>query len=121
LWLNWAVDTGYLGLAGILGVTVGAGMITLYAIRRGAGVVAAALGAGLAGFAVVSLADHPANAARLSLAMWTVLGLLAGLLGSGRPRRDHAEETITTPLPVSPGRAVDVGLSCATRRSGWRS
>jgi hypothetical protein len=102
LWLNWAVETGYLGLAGILGVTAGAGMIAVYAARRGAGVIAAALGSGLAGFAVVSLADHPANAARISLAMWAVLGLLAGLLGSGRLRRDHVEqEAVTTPIPVS--------------------
>jgi hypothetical protein len=34
--------------------------------------------------------------------MWTVLGLLAGLLGGVRPRRDHIEEeAVTTPLPVS--------------------
>jgi O-antigen ligase len=102
LWLNWLVETGYLGLAGILGVTVGAGAITAYTIRRDTGVVAAALAAGLAGFAVIGLADHPANASRLSLVMWTVLGLLAGLLGTGRPVRERVEqEAVTTPMPVS--------------------
>jgi hypothetical protein len=101
LWLNWAVETGYLGLAAILGVTIGAGVITVYATRRGVGVVAAALGSGFAGFAVVSLADHPANAARLTVTVWTVLGLLAGLVGSGRSRWDRGEqEAITTPIPV---------------------
>lgn len=102
LWLNWAVETGYLGLAGILGVTVGAAVITVHAIRRGAGVDVAALGAGLAGFAVFSLADHPANAARISVAMWAALGLLAGLVGRARLQREQVEHAaVTTPIPVA--------------------
>ena len=40
--------------------------------------------AGLAGFAVMSLADHPANAIRVSLALWVVLALVvAGTRGPG--------------------------------------
>lgn len=76
LWLNWAVEAGLPGLAAVLGLTVGAAVIAVIAARRGSG-AAVACESGLAGFAVMSVADDPANAIRISLALWAVLGLLA--------------------------------------------
>lgn len=76
LWLNWAVETGALGLLGVLAGTVLAAVAAVRAARTGSRPAAAA-GAGLAGFAVMSLTDHPANALRVSVALAVVLGLAA--------------------------------------------
>jgi len=83
LWLNWAVEAGVPGLVAVLAVTVVAGVVAVLAARRGSR-AAVACGAGLAGFAVMSLADDPANAIRVSLALWAVLGLLAAEMRPGR-------------------------------------
>ncbi len=58
-------------------------MIAVRAARHPHGVGAAAPGAGLAGFAVMALADHPANTARLSVALWVVVGLLVAAASPG--------------------------------------
>ena len=76
LWLNWAVEAGVPGLLGALAVTVVAAVVAVRAARRGSA-VAVGCGAGLAGFAAISVADDPANALRISLALWAVLGMLA--------------------------------------------
>ncbi|WP_300011491.1 O-antigen ligase family protein [Pseudonocardia sp.] len=76
LWLHWAVEAGLPGLVAALVLTGVAAVLAVRGSRRGS-VAAVAAGAGLAGFAVMSLADHPANAIRLSIALWAVLGLLA--------------------------------------------
>lgn len=76
LWLNWAVETGLPGLLAVLAMTVGVVLIVVRGVRAGSA-AAATCGAGLAGFAVLSLADHPANAQRIALVLWIVLGLVA--------------------------------------------
>jgi hypothetical protein len=63
---------------------------------RGGSVLAAAVGAGLAGFAVMSLADHPANAIRISLALWAVLALVVGWTRRTAPRTAGEPATATT-------------------------
>lgn len=76
LWLNFALETGVPGLVAVLAITV---LVTVATIRgaRAGSPVAVAAGAGLAGFAVMSLADHPANALRIALVLWAVLALVA--------------------------------------------
>ncbi|WP_433289617.1 O-antigen ligase family protein [Pseudonocardia sp. CA-142604] len=76
LWLNWAVEAGVPGLVAVLAITVGTAIVTRRAALAGSATAVAA-GAGLAGFAVMSLADHPANAIRVSIAVWIVLALVA--------------------------------------------
>ncbi len=76
LWLNWAVEAGVPGLLAVLALTALTALVVLRAAARGSDLAVAA-GAGLAGFAVMSLADHPANAVRISIALWAVLGLVA--------------------------------------------
>ncbi|GAA3095420.1 hypothetical protein GCM10010464_68740 [Pseudonocardia yunnanensis] len=76
LWLNWAVEAGVPGLVAVLAITVGAVIVTRRAALAGSATAVAA-GAGLAGFAVMSLADHPANAIRVSIVLWIVLALVA--------------------------------------------
>lgn len=84
LWLNWAVEAGWPGLAAALLLTGLAVAVTVRAAGRGS-VVAAAASAGLAGFAVLSLADHPANTSRIAVALCAVLGVLAAESRSQRP------------------------------------
>lgn len=74
LWLNWLVETGVVGGAAVITITV------LIAIRVGRAAVAgskmaAAQASGLASFAMVSMVDHPANSMAISLVMWLMLGL----------------------------------------------
>jgi len=74
-WLNWLVEAGWLGFLAVVAVT----LLTAWRIWRsalGGSRVAAAAGAGLFGFAVMSLADHPANAFRIALGFYFVLGLV---------------------------------------------
>jgi hypothetical protein len=98
MWLNWAVETGVPGLAAMLAITVGAGLLAVRAARGGS-VAGAAVGAGLAGFAVMALADHPANAIRISLAMWAVLALVLDV----RPVPDPATTVIAATRPAARG------------------
>jgi O-Antigen ligase len=97
LWLNWAVEAGLPGLAAALAVTVAGAVL---AVRRGrAGtLLGAGAAAGLAGFAVMSLADHPAAASRVAVALWAVLAIVAT---EARPRRDRS---------AADRRPVEVGL-----------
>lgn len=92
MWLNVAVESGWLGLAAMLAVTVLAGVGAVRAARRGSR-AAVALGAGFAGFAVLAVVDHPAGSSRIALAMWLVLGLLAA-------------ETARRPAPRRPAGAA---------------
>lgn len=80
LWLNYAVETGVAGLAAVLLLTAAAAAVAVRAAARGS-LTAAAAGAGLAGFAVLGLADHPANTTRIAVAMFAVLGVLAAEAG----------------------------------------
>jgi O-antigen ligase len=99
MWLNWAVETGVPGLAAMLAITVGAAALAVRAARGGS-VLAAAVGAGLAGFAVISLADHPANAIRISLALWAVLALVVNWT-QGAATRTVGEPATTAIAAVS--------------------
>jgi len=76
LWLNWLVEAGYPGLVAVLVLTTAAAVGVVRAVRNGSR-FATAIGAGLAGFATMSLVDHPANSQRIALALRLVLGLLA--------------------------------------------
>jgi O-antigen ligase len=76
LWLNHAVETGVAGLLAVLAITVLAGAAAVRGAARGS-LTACAAGAGLAGFAVLSLADHPAATTRIAVALFAVLGVLA--------------------------------------------
>lgn len=98
MWLNWAVETGFPGLLAVLALTAGAGVVAVRGARAGS-LPAVAIGAGLAGFAVMSLADHPANALRISLAMWVVLGALAAQTGQV-DRTDRPDQAGTASDPV---------------------
>jgi hypothetical protein len=51
----------------------------------------------------MALADHPANAARLSVTLWIVVGLLAaaGSPGPVRPPDGADGDTATTVLPAT--------------------
>ena len=70
----------FVGRGMLLGMLAGA-----VAVRGAASgsPTAAAAGAGLAGFAVLSLADHPAATTRIAVALFAVLGVLAA--EAGRP------------------------------------
>lgn len=94
LWLNYAVEAGLPGLVAALALTALAGLVVVRAAARGSD-VAVALGAGLAGFAVMSLADHPANAIRIAIALWALLGLVAA---ESRSTRSYSGPA----LPVGP-------------------
>lgn len=99
LWLNWAVEAGVSGLLAVLAITAGAAVIAVRGARpgsdQGGSTWAAAAGAGLVGFAVMSLADHPANAVRLSLALWAVLALVAVEAPARASGRRHASQPAT--------------------------
>ncbi len=51
----------------------------------------------------MALADHPANAARLSVTLWIVVGLLAAAASPGpaRPADGADGDTATTVLPAT--------------------
>jgi len=126
LWLNLALDTGMLGLVAVLAITA---LVTVAVIRgaRAGSPVAIAAGAGLAGYAVMSLADHPANALRISLVLWTVLALAVAdapsrLLRQGAIRRrgkaDPPEPADPSDLPTAVHPAV---RPRAQRRTDARS
>jgi O-antigen ligase len=104
LWLHWAVESGVGGLLAALALT-GIATVAVAAAARHGSVAAAASGAGLAGFAVLSLADHPANASRIALALFVVLGAtVAGATGARRgPGRPDGRHAAVRPRPV-PGR-----------------
>src|SRR5262249_12243311 len=82
LWLNWAAQAGLPGRLAASALTVGAAALAVRA-ARGRAPMAIAAGSALAGFAVMSISDHPANTTRVSLALWLVLGLLAAEVAPG--------------------------------------
>jgi hypothetical protein len=49
----------------------------------------------------MALADHPANAARLSVALWVVVGLLAASAGPTRSTGADECDAATTVLPTT--------------------
>jgi hypothetical protein len=120
LWLNWALETGFVGLAAILALTAGAAVLCRRALRGPDRPFALALACGLAGFAVIGLADHPANALRVSLVLWAVLGLLAGTVPAGTvlflPRRRAGQRPNSRPsAPLRRGAAARVTDTEMTR------
>lgn len=94
LWLNWGVEAGPIALLAVVAISAFVGMRLVAAARAGSA-AAVALGAGLAAFAVMSIADHPANADRISLTLWVVLGLAASTLP--RPSADVPGEAAPKP------------------------
>lgn len=70
------VAVALLCLAAVLAITVVAVVLAVRRARTGS-LVGAGAAAGLAGFAVMSIADHPANAHRVAIAFWAVLAILA--------------------------------------------
>ncbi|WP_409483661.1 O-antigen ligase family protein [Arsenicicoccus dermatophilus] len=126
LWLNWLLECGWLGGIAVVLITVILFRVAARRARMGSAVARMA-GAGLAGFATMSLVDHPANHAGISMLMWVVLGLVVGHQvrpGAG-PRlqdriRDRAEEPVAvdpvTAPPVSgPTRAAPVPPAAGQR------
>jgi O-Antigen ligase len=97
LWLNWAVEAGLPGLAAALTVTVVSAVIGVRSARTGS-LLGAGATAGLAGFAVMSLADHPAAASRIAVALCAVLAIVAT---EARPRQNRS---------AADRRPVEVGL-----------
>ncbi len=97
LWLNWAVEAGVPGLVARAGDHRGRCDRSPCRAAIAGSATAVAAGAGLAGFAVMSLADHPANAIRVSIAVWIVLALVAA---------ESAPRTLAGAALVSPPQAV---------------
>ena len=117
LWLNWAVEAGYPGLVAMLAVTVVAAIIAVRA-SRGGSLPAAAIGAGLAGFAVICFTDDPVNALRVSLAFWIMLGLLAGEAPVVAPaRKDPAPTADPSSEEGPPTDVMAVSATSATASS----
>ncbi|XVX20776.1 O-antigen ligase family protein [Actinomycetota bacterium] len=78
VWLDWLLDTGVPGLAAVVVMTVVVARLVLRLARAGSQ-AAVALGAGLAAFAVMALADDPAQTSRIALLLWLVLGCMVGI------------------------------------------
>lgn len=114
-WLNWLVEAGLLGFLAVLAITV---LVCWRTWRSAVGGsrIAAACGAGLLSVGLMSLADHPANAVRIALAMAFVIGVLMsspiddqaiwigvpGRQGRGeRPARAERPEPPVTPAAVT--------------------
>lgn len=73
LWLTWFVETGVPGGVAALAVTAALAVAVVRAARDGS-TWATTYGCALAGFAAMSLLDHPANAERIALLLWVVAG-----------------------------------------------
>lgn len=92
LWLNWLMETGPVGLLVWIAIPLLTGYVVLRAaLQRRAD--APLIAASLIGFWIAGLADHPSNAARISWAMWIVLGMASASLSAPRFRRDTPEES----------------------------
>lgn len=98
LWLNAWLETGWAGLFAAIAITIVAAVAIVRMARDGAA-GAPAIGAALAGFAVASSVDHPANTTRIAIALAVVLGVLAAAYGPPRTLRSLLGNT-----PSSPGR-----------------
>ncbi len=122
-WLNWLVEAGWLGLLAVLATTVLLGLRTWRSSRAGSR-LAAASGAGLFAFGLMSLADHPANAVRVALALAFVMGLLMSTPPDQqlvRPRRagkkaHKSSAANPSTAPREPDAAVPTRAAEARRR-----
>ncbi|WP_050347923.1 O-antigen ligase family protein [Arsenicicoccus sp. oral taxon 190] len=77
LWLSWLLEGGWAAGVAAVTLTLVAGWLVVRGARAGSAMARVA-GAGLAGFAVMSLVDHPANALGVATLLWVVLGVVAG-------------------------------------------
>ena len=94
LWLNYLVETGVVGLAGVLVVTAVAFVLAVRHALTGAAEGLAVLAA-LVGLAIMSVADHPANTSRIATALAVVVGLSVARSGRWAPgRRDVAHAAV---------------------------
>lgn len=101
-WLNWLVEAGWLGFLSVVAITVLLGWRTWCSSRAGSR-LAAASGAGLFALALMSLADHPTNAARVALALAFVMGLLMSTpLGPQQPTRSRRHKNKAHSLDQTP-------------------
>lgn len=103
LWLNMWLETGWLGLAASVAITVLAALMVIRLARRGS-TTAPIVGAALAGFAIASVVDHSANTVRIAIALAVVLGVLAGEYGAPRSLRGTVRRPLEAvpPVPVRP-------------------
>ncbi|WP_040162428.1 O-antigen ligase family protein [Nigerium massiliense] len=117
LWLNWFVEAGWLGGLAVVALTVVLLLKLIDAGRRGS-LYSGALGAGMTGFLILSLADHPANLTRIAMTAWVLVAAIMTLPGtqlptwsqllgwSGRDRQKATEDQ-----PESEPGLSDVGLA----------
>lgn len=77
LWLNWLVETGAAGMVAISAVTT-IGVASAAELARRNSTVGGAGLAGLIGFLLMNLVDHPTNITRVATALWAVLGIVMG-------------------------------------------
>ncbi|MBL7495789.1 O-antigen ligase domain-containing protein [Frankia sp. CNm7] len=75
LWLTWLLEAGVAGFVAIALVTVGGLVAAARTAAAGSSLGVAGLAA-LTGFCVMSLVDNPANAERVAMSLWLVLGLV---------------------------------------------
>lgn len=81
LWLNWLTEAGPLAFLAIAFFSIWLVVEAARGTRRGDAFMAAAL-AGMVGFFVISLTDHPANTERVAITFWVLAGIIAA---SGAP------------------------------------
>ncbi|RSM88494.1 O-antigen ligase domain-containing protein [Kibdelosporangium aridum] len=94
LWLNWLVETGFVGLLAITAITAGA-LVTAAGLAKKDVAIGFAGFAALLGFLIMNLMDHPSNLTRISVAFWMILGVAMG----SAPARWRA-----TPIPSQPAK-----------------
>ncbi|MET9215992.1 MULTISPECIES: O-antigen ligase family protein [unclassified Nocardia] len=99
LWLNFAVEAGVGGLLAMLAITV-VGTWTAVTASAAGSMTAPATAAGLCGFLVISLGDHPANTQRIAFAA----AAIAAVLVTDETRRRQAQPAID----AQPWRAVSL-------------
>jgi O-antigen ligase len=101
LWLNWLLETGVVGFAAIVLITLGGLVVSGRTALAGFPLGVAGL-ASLTGFCLMSLVDDPANAERISMTLWFVLGLtmVDTVPGRLRPRRGGARADSSAAVPV---------------------
>lgn len=85
LWLSWFVETGVPGGLAVLAITAALAMGVVRAARDGS-TWATTYGCSLAGFATMGLLDHAANAERIALLLWVVVGATAAVWSHRAPR-----------------------------------
>ena len=77
-----------------MGLITFVGLLTVARAAQRRSLEAGAIGAGLVGFLTVSLLDDPANAVRIAIAFWIMLGLAVTARG-GRSRMRPDEPPTT--------------------------